>query len=768
MKMFSIKNVAFIFLAITIFCGTFFSVAEAATVVAAPKYTSPSGDNFVYKGVGFWVDNPAKTIFGTVQQYSNSLMESYYKMPSNYLVSEREAYDNQLQLTGHVDTYSPSLKTETNDEWSLKGLFLKVGDFWAGTQMKQVTQTIEGILILITAVLGALTTVLGLVLDKLVVITMSGTTDIFKSLGDLYNIWLIIRDFLNITFIFLCLYIAIRQILGKAGSNVYKMFGEIVVAAVLINFSWFICRLMIDASGYLSVALYNQAGLEISSFSEKVIDGLRLKNLLMASLTDWTITSQIATISTYVFKVVAMWWLCKAFYTAIAVLIARIVSLIFLIITSPVAFVGSTIPFIGSYGSKWWKEFMNQLTIAPAFALLLVIVTGVINLQLSLGVIKNVEVPNSSGTLSLDVTNYIVFFLIITFFSMGIKAIKDMSGTVGDKVMGYMNAVTKAGATVAAVTATVATAGAAGAAIGAGTAAAGGRMAAAQLGAKKGVGVLKDVFFGKKYEDIPGAVGFGAKYAKEQMYAGIKTGTSGVVDIQKAQDWLKKSEAESLARNRKAVEKDAKQMADQEKLMKDLKAQEETIKSTAKTSAQKEFNDTKDPDREMERDFTEKEAKQNFKQRSSAQEKLIAAKSSGIQADIDVATKNLASVQDNYTKSMERLEKFKQEDQARMEALIKQNEDKYAAMTNTTMDKLKTGQEDAMMLKAQAENKIEGYIKKINDSNYVEALWNYGSLTPSAKTDLIKKLRDFIDKGGKASEAEEMRKMLEKFAKEKK
>ncbi len=70
--------------------------------------------------------------------------------------------------------------------------------------------------------------------------------------------WRIIRDFSNIFFILVLLYIAIRMILGLAGAEGKKMIGYVVVAALLINFSMFFTQVVIDSSNILALIFYNK------------------------------------------------------------------------------------------------------------------------------------------------------------------------------------------------------------------------------------------------------------------------------------------------------------------------------------------------------------------------------------------------------------------------------------------------------------------------------------------------------------------------------
>ena len=68
--------------------------------------------------------------------------------------------------------------------------------------------------------------------------------------------WAIVRDLANIFFILILLYIAIKIILGLGG-EVKKMIAHVIIMALLINFSMFFTKVIIDSSNILALVFYN-------------------------------------------------------------------------------------------------------------------------------------------------------------------------------------------------------------------------------------------------------------------------------------------------------------------------------------------------------------------------------------------------------------------------------------------------------------------------------------------------------------------------------
>ena len=74
--------------------------------------------------------------------------------------------------------------------------------------------------------------------------------------------WVVVRDLSNIFFILILLYIAIKVILGMGGHDVKKMIVQVIVMALLINFSMFFTKVVIDTSNILALVFYNKINVE--------------------------------------------------------------------------------------------------------------------------------------------------------------------------------------------------------------------------------------------------------------------------------------------------------------------------------------------------------------------------------------------------------------------------------------------------------------------------------------------------------------------------
>ncbi len=82
--------------------------------------------------------------------------------------------------------------------------------------------------------------------------------DFVNSTSGVYIVWQTIRDISGLFIIFMLLYASFKIILGfDTAGGVGNLIKNIVIAGILINFSFFITSLLIDASNIVSLALYN-------------------------------------------------------------------------------------------------------------------------------------------------------------------------------------------------------------------------------------------------------------------------------------------------------------------------------------------------------------------------------------------------------------------------------------------------------------------------------------------------------------------------------
>ncbi|MEK7460068.1 MAG: hypothetical protein AAB628_00765 [Patescibacteria group bacterium] len=191
--------------------------------------------------------------------------------------------------------------------------------------------------------------------------------------------WEIVRDFSNMVFIFVLLYTGILTMLGTGGAR--KTIVNVIIVALLINFSLFFTKVVIDAGNVLAVGVYESMGppaqagqprelskVIASSFSPQqyaFIGGSRtLDNT--DRLTIYIIASVVAVIAGWIFLTIAL------------LFIGRLLAFWFLMIISPFAFISMILPGGGKFGD-WFKALLHQTMMAPVFLFMLYLIMQFIN-----------------------------------------------------------------------------------------------------------------------------------------------------------------------------------------------------------------------------------------------------------------------------------------------------------------------------------------------------------------------------------------------------
>ncbi len=201
--------------------------------------------------------------------------------------------------------------------------------------------------------------------------------------------WTAFRDIINILFIFLVLYIAINTIIGNASYGIKTMLSKIILAAIFINFSLFFTQAMIDVSNILALSFYNKITNNVGSNVKEVNSGISAvisraigietildsgkgtgtnPNMGKAGAEDKKLNLNATAVITYCIGSIVFILITAFVLLAGAImLIIRALTLIFLMILSPIAFVGGVIPQAKDAVGKWWKALTSNLIFAPVY-----------------------------------------------------------------------------------------------------------------------------------------------------------------------------------------------------------------------------------------------------------------------------------------------------------------------------------------------------------------------------------------------------------------
>lgn len=222
---------------------------------------------------------------------------------------------------------------------------------------------------------------------------LGGTT------GAIYIGWSTIRNFINIIFIFVLLYVAISTIIQNDKYGAKKMVTKIVIAALLINFSLFFAKAVVDLSNILALQFYarilesakqvnggaSNADQIDAGLSSAMLNAIGLESLWSGDggspegkdaaqfgAANGLDAYNLLALSIFGGGFILLFSL--VLFVGIAQLLMRTIVILFLLITSPFGFIGEAIPALGGVASDWRKRLTNNAIFAPAYLAILFVI----------------------------------------------------------------------------------------------------------------------------------------------------------------------------------------------------------------------------------------------------------------------------------------------------------------------------------------------------------------------------------------------------------
>lgn len=228
----------------------------------------------------------------------------------------------------------------------------------------------------------------GLLLDEVMVRTVVNMSAEIGKITAINDVWRIIRDLVNMSFIFILLYHGIRMVLGLGDAGVKKIIVGIVTTAILINFSLLFTKVIIDASNVVTLGFYNSisavGGGGFATGENKVVttsfnfgfSGAFMKPLGITGMFDTSGFNQATNfkfgengnmVIIYLGSILFMLITLFTFMVVSVLFIARFVAFIILLIMSPVAFLSIGIPGLDKLKSKYWGTLSSQALFGPLY-----------------------------------------------------------------------------------------------------------------------------------------------------------------------------------------------------------------------------------------------------------------------------------------------------------------------------------------------------------------------------------------------------------------
>jgi hypothetical protein len=236
------------------------------------------------------------------------------------------------------------------------------------------TCTVEGIGWIVCPVMDFMATINDVLygaLEKMLAVN----PEIFgnDSTTGVYGAWNVFRGYANILFIIVFLIIIYSQItsVGITSYGIKKLLPKLVVAAILVNTSYYICQLLVDISNIAGVgikALFTSMGAGIAPVDSATSE---------SSWSYWVGAALAATAGAGALVALALAISVPVVLSAllallmvVLILIVRQALIILLIAVSPLAFVAWLLPNTEKWFKKWWELLFSMLMLFPIISAL--------------------------------------------------------------------------------------------------------------------------------------------------------------------------------------------------------------------------------------------------------------------------------------------------------------------------------------------------------------------------------------------------------------
>ena len=246
-----------------------------------------------------------------------------------------------------------------------------------------------------------------------------------------YQAWQIMRTFANVAFVIVFLIIIFSQVTGAGVTNygIKKLLPKLIIAAILVNLSYIICTVAVDASNILGSsikALFDSIGAQISSPT-------------MPGVADtgnaWTGLATLILAGGIVFGLAVFGLLSIFLPSLIAAVLAIVIVfltltirqalVIMLIIISPLAFVAYLLPGTEKLFEKWRKLMTTLLLMFP-------IIAGIFGAA----AIASKVVMNSSDNTYVQIMGALMAIIPLAITPIVMKTASGALGTIGAKLQG--------------------------------------------------------------------------------------------------------------------------------------------------------------------------------------------------------------------------------------------------------------------------------------------------------------------------------------------
>jgi len=245
----------------------------------------------------------------------------------------------------------------------------------------------------------------------------------------IYEVWRIVRDFFNLFFIFSLLIVAFSTIFQVSKYGGLKSIWNIVLAALFINFSFPIARMVIDVGNVMMYSFINDMfGMDGDILNRGILSTSGIKGLFLLNQFDGSIP-----LLYYLVAIVGMFMFGVSFLTLALMMFYRLFMLPILVMFSPIGFAGSAIPGMSGYSSQWWDKLIKNVFFGPIAVFMVMIAVKFLQTLVATSKSTVMDTSVTAGMIAADgVSNTLIASIVymvipIIFFWIAITSAEKLS-----------------------------------------------------------------------------------------------------------------------------------------------------------------------------------------------------------------------------------------------------------------------------------------------------------------------------------------------------
>lgn len=284
------------------------------------------------------------------------------------------------------------------------------------------------------------------VLIRLVVIEFSQTLKNIGASDAITTGWTVFRDFSNILIIGFFVFIAISIILGLTTFGDKRLIANVLVIAVLMNFSLLFTKVIIDGSNLIAYQVYAQMasanGATATQFN--IAEGFLAPMKVGTVWNTYGLVESVAKSSgggvgqAFLFALVGgilLLAVAAVLFYGCFLIAWRGILFIILMLTAPLAFATYLIPTLakGEYGwDSWWKMLLNNAAFGPLLMIMLALSLSIINAAGKKATTPIGNIISDPSKVSGDAwVTIFVYFIGIGLLFVSFKMASSFAGSIG-------------------------------------------------------------------------------------------------------------------------------------------------------------------------------------------------------------------------------------------------------------------------------------------------------------------------------------------------